>query len=213
MAHHDSQDQRGIALLVALFMLIAILLVGVSAARTALESQQNAQVERDHAVAMQAAEAALADAERDIEGGIASSARGALFADGSAAGFDAHCGTPGGPNQGLCLPAPPDGVPVWQRIDLADGSAASTSVAYGSFTGASMQTGAGPLPVRLPRYLIELLPLALSGEGADGNATQVYRITAIGFGMRETTRVVLQSLYRKLSAHAPPVSDEGRDSP
>ena len=54
------------------------------------------------------------------------------------------------------------------------------------------------MPARPPRYLIELMAYNKAGEDASGDGrTYFYRVTAIGFGMRDTTRVVLQTFYRK----------------
>ena len=58
--HHEG----GAALLIALVLLLAVLIVGVSAARTALDTEKSARNMRDRLIAFQAAEAALADAER-----------------------------------------------------------------------------------------------------------------------------------------------------
>jgi len=197
---------RGAALLTALCLLVAVLIVGVSAAQLALNGEKAARNERDRHIALQAAEAGLADAERDIEGGSdRASARAALFADGSAIGFADGCGrSPDSPDLGLCAHAPAPLVPAWQACDLS--SERDYTVPYGRFTGASMPAGIGPLPARAPRYLIELMPLARAGEDAGQRAGNVYRITAIGFGTRDTTRVVLQAFYRKVAATpgAPP---------
>ncbi|HEY1147855.1 MAG TPA: PilX N-terminal domain-containing pilus assembly protein, partial [Pseudoduganella sp.] len=61
--------ERGVALLVTLLMLVAVLLLGASASTMALLGEQAARAERDRLVAFQAAEDALMDAERDIESG------------------------------------------------------------------------------------------------------------------------------------------------
>jgi type IV pilus assembly protein PilX len=182
--------ERGIALLSALSLLLAVLIVAVSAARSAASGEKAARQERDRHIALQAAEAALGDAERDIEGGADPAyARAAAIADGS--GFVDGCGTDG-VNRGLCTRAASAPAPAWQAADLAadDGPA----VAYGSFTGAAMPVGSGVLPARLPRYIIELMPLGGSQAG------RFYRITAAGFGSRATTLVVVQSFYRKAPA-------------
>lgn len=191
---------RGAALLTALFLLIAVLMVGVSAAQIALNAEKAARNERDRHIALQAAEAGLIDAERDIEGGSdRASARAALFADGSAIGFADGCGHGAdNPNLGLCARALPPLVPAWQACDLL--SERDYTVPYGKFTGAIMPAGIGSLPARTPRYIIELMPLARAGEDAGQRAGNVYRITAIGFGTRDSTRVVLQSFYRKVAA-------------
>lgn len=190
---------RGVALPVTLFMLIVILLVGASAAQLALQGEKAARGERERHTAFQAAEEALMDAENDLEGGADAAGRGALFAPGSALGFTDGCGDgAAGIHAGLCLRAADGAPPVWQSIDLADAAESTArSVPYGAFTGATMQTGAGFLPARRPRYLIELLPYMAPGEEAGAAPSYIYRITAIGFGARDTSQVVLQSFYRK----------------
>jgi Tfp pilus assembly protein PilX len=188
--------RRGAALLTALFMLLALLIIGAAAARTALNAEKSARSERDRHIAFQAAEAALIDAERDIEGVAApASARAQLFANGSALGFVEGCGR-GADNLGLCMYSP--ATPAWQLADLAGADDATTT--YGRFTGSALPTGGGALPGRAPRYVIELMPLARAGEDAGRPAANVYRITAIGFGVRPSTQVVLQSFYRKAGA-------------
>ena len=62
-----------------------------------------------------------------------------------------------------------------------------------------LPTGGGSLPARAPRYIIELMPLVRAGEDASRRAGNLYRITAIGFGARANTQVVLQSFYRKVA--------------
>ncbi len=188
------QSQRGAALLVALCVMLILLMLGVSAARSALNAEKSARGDRDRQVAMQAAEAALADAEHDIEGGTApSSARAKLFARGSDAGFVAGCGD-GAANLGLCRRAVASAAPAWQRAGLAERDATRT-IEYGHFTGAALPTGQGTLPSRPPRYVIELVPYARPGEDAGQRTGNFYRITAIGFGANDATRVVLQAYY------------------
>ncbi len=194
--------QRGAALIMSLLIVLALLIIGVSAARSALHAERAARAERDRHIALQAAEAALADAERDIEGGSdPASARAALFAPDNAIGFDPGCGKGSSINRGLCAHEGAPGISAWQSTNLAEPDAA-TSVAYGSFTAARMPTGQGALPARLPRYLIELMPFARAGEDAAQRRGNFYRITAIGFGTRDTTRVVLQTFYLKPARQA-----------
>lgn len=195
----QNRSQRGAALLMSLLIVLALLIIGVSAARTALNAERTARAERDRHIAFQAAEAALIDAERDIEGGQnPASERAALFAPDSALGFDAGCGSGGAINRGLCAHLEPPSPPAWQLVALAASDAgAGMTVDYGSFTGARMPVGKGSLPSRLPRYVIELVPFARGGEDAGERRGNFYRITAIGFGAREPTQVVLQSYYLK----------------
>ncbi len=186
----------GAALLTALCVMVAVVVIGVSAAQMALNAEKSARNERDRHIALQSAEAGLLDAERDIEGGAdPASPRAALFAAGSALGFAEGCGRDND-TLGLCAYLPT--APAWQAIDLAavDGGATTP---YGQFTGAALPVGAGALPARAPRYIIELMPLVRGGEDAGQRTDNLYRITTIGFGVRADTQVVLQEFYRKVA--------------
>ena len=196
--------EQGIALLVTLLMLIAVLLLGASAARMAMLGEKAARAERDRYVALQAAEDALADAEKEINGSAASApARTALLAAGNGLGFVPGCGMGAdNPALGLCAHAGGD-APVWETVDIGDDSAASRSVPFGRFTGAAMETGQGFLPFRRPRYIIERVPYHPPGEDA-ASMHYFYRVTAIGFGARESTEVVLQGSYRQADGGGAP---------
>ena len=190
-------NAQGAALVAVLGMLIVVLLLGASAAQLALQGEKAARGERDRHIAFQAAEAALIDAETDIEGRPGAPGRSALFAFDSAVGFVDGCGI-GSVDLGLCLPAPQGLPPAWQTIDLADADAGAMHfVSYGKFTGATMETGRAFLPAKAARYIIELLRSIQPGQNAGVAQHYFYRITAIGFGARATTQVILQSYYRK----------------
>jgi type IV pilus assembly protein PilX len=161
--------ERGVALLVCLLMLIMVMLLGVSAAQLSLQGEKAARGERDREVAFQAAEDAVADAERDIQ-------------EWAGVVVDPACGT----------------APVWQRVDLSgveDGGACTAE--YGAATGAAMQTGQGFTPFKKPRYLIERTTCHQPGEDASAGAapSYCYRVSALGFGAKATTQVVLQSVF------------------
>ena len=195
--------EHGVALLFALLMLVALLLLGASAARTAILGERAARAERDRHVALQAAEDALADAETEINGAASVPGRAALLATGNGQGFVSGCGLgAGNPGLGLCAHAG-DGTPAWETVDIGEDGAASRSVPYGRFTGADMETGEGFLPFRRPRYIIERVPYHPPGEDASGTH-YFYRVTAIGFGARESTEVVLQGSYRKTDTGGAP---------
>ncbi|HEX8784574.1 MAG TPA: pilus assembly protein [Telluria sp.] len=176
---------RGLALLSTLLLMLAAMLAGIAVARATFASVAAARYERERLIARGAAEAALLDAERDIEGST-QTARAALFTAAGAPSWPAGCGQ-GAHDRGLCGETSP---PAWRTLDLAalDNPAV---LPYGEFSGAPMALGGGLLPARLPAYLIERL------APAGGQSGGLYRITAIGFGTRATTQVVLQALYRK----------------
>lgn len=193
--------QQGISLLVALLMLLAVMMLGISAVHIALQGEKASRNDRDHQIAFQAAEAALIDAERDIEHSPdVTGTRSASFSLNKAGGFTEGCGAGDtNPFLGLCLRAAEGSTPVWLTVDFLDtGSSTVKSVPYGKFTGQIFQTGNGSLPGMLPRYIIERMPYNKPGESADLNGrSYFYRITALGFGVRDTTRVALQTFYRK----------------
>lgn len=190
-------SQQGVVLVAALLVMVMLLLMGISGTRLAIQGERSARGVRDRDVAMQAAENALADAERELAGGGADPARSALVAAG--AGYAEGCGDGlATPDLGLCA-SHEGGAPAWQQVDIADDSAASRSAPFGHYTGAEMETGEGFLPFRKPRYVIEQLPVV---AGAAPGTEHLYRVTAIGFGARESTEVVLQSVYRTVPAVA-----------
>lgn len=212
--------QDGLALVCALFLMLAAAIVAVSVARMAQASLATAGRDRDRAVARAAAQAALRDGERDVAGayagasadagaggvaapGPAPGTRAALFGAAGEGAFPVACGR-GDIDRGLCAATDP---PAWQVLDpgASDGSA---FVPYGAFTGARMAVGGGLLPARLPVYLVERL--ASAGPGPAQGAW--FRITATGFGTRAATRVVLQSLYRK-PAPLPPAPSAQPEPP
>ena len=183
--------QQGAALATVLFLMLAVLMMSASSMRAALSASKSARHERDRHVAQAAAEAALLDAERDIEGAAgAASARTAIFTAADAGAFTDNC-TGAAEYAGLCRHAAPPAVPAWQAADLAG----AASVEYGRFSGRALPAGAGQLPSRLPRYLIELLSTPGTGPR--------YRITAIGFGADAVTIVVLQAYYIRSGSTTP----------
>lgn len=194
-----NRSQGGVSLVVSLLMLIAVMLLGLSATQIALQGEKASRNDRDRQIAFQAAEAALLDAEMDIDKSPDSKrSRSAIFSRHNTFAFVEGCGQgEGNPYLGLCA-QDTEGAPPWLLVDFLNRTSSAVSVPLGKFTGQTFQIGKGSLPARLPRYIIELMPYNAPGEGAE-QATQnyFYRVTSIGFGVRETTLVVLQSIYRK----------------
>jgi type IV pilus assembly protein PilX len=195
------RGQHGATLVVTLIILIAVSLMGVSATHIALLGEKSSRNDRDRQIAFQAAEAALLDAELDIRGSPdGGRTRSALFASHSAEGFIDGCGA-GAKNiyLGLCQHSGDQSRIAWLIVDFLDEAPGTMrTVPYGMFTGQSFQTGVGMLPAKPPCYIIELIPYSQAGENAAIEArSYVYRITAVGFGAREGTRVMLQTVYSK----------------
>jgi type IV pilus assembly protein PilX len=189
--------QCGASLPTSLILLAVIMLLGATTARLTVQGEKAARNERDFRTAFHAAEAALSDAQADIDGGEEEES---LFLPPDHSVFLPGCGRAAdGESHGLCVPAAAMHTPVWLTVDLLDtNEATARTVAYGETTGRPFPGGGGTLPGKLPRYLIELLTPLSESPPAIGEAAQaVYRITAIGFGMRESTHVVLQAVYRR----------------
>lgn len=184
---------RGFVLIVSLMFLVVLTLLGVSIMNTNTLGERMTGYSIDRQVALQAAEAALRDAERDLlfSGRIAGTT-----------GFVAGCSS-----DGLCLPET-DGTPIWTDLELGSnqgwlqGDDATPSVSQGTFTNPPGNLAELPAVAAQPRYIIEAVTIA-GGTGGSlrvGFAPQqsnlVYRVTAVGFGRRATTRVILQAIYK-----------------
>lgn len=172
--------QQGMSLVIALIFLIVLTILGLVSIRSSTLQERMAGNDRDRALAFEAAEAALRDAERDVLANLTPESP-----------FDAAC------TNGLCLPAT-IATPNWEQVPWTG----TTSRVYGVASGA----GAYPADVsQPPRYIVELLPDLPVGAGNSLNANvrsstsggTAYRITARGWGRRDTTQVMLQSVYVK----------------
>ena len=202
--------QRGMSLIVVLLLLIITTVLGVGAASLSLVNEKSARNDRDLEVAFQAAEAALQDAELDITGPNPSKkARLCAFSEkGDVSAFKTGCGEDAS-SRGLCLGSPAGDAPAWLGVSFASDDA--KSVELGTFTDQGYMTAdkdnpRGASTARRPRYVIEALPNnggyapnELVGAGAD-QRTYLFRVTAIGYGVRAETQVVLQGIVRKFNA-------------
>lgn len=194
--------QGGVALFTTLIILLLVLLLGVAATQIALQGEKAARNDRDRLIAFHAAEAALLDAELDIRHSPdVSESRSYIFSAGNKQGFPEATGDACGSGTqniylGLCRAIADGRTPTWKTLDFDDATNATHTVAYGRFTGQTLSVGVGSLAARAPRYAIELLEDQSIRE-LTGRPAYYYRVTAIGFGARDTTRVVLQTVYRK----------------
>lgn len=191
---HCSARQRGFSLITTLILLVIVSMLGISASQMVLMSERTTRFDRDSQIAFQAAEAALVDAEFDIQGPNAFAAqRMSLFAPKSVVNFISGCGT--GPLRGLCERTEAPQKPVWYAVDFTDESANAKTVKFGEFTGRSFAVGTtGIRPEIAPRYIVEVIP---DPTPTASPADVLYRITAMGFGPRKETQVVLQVVFRK----------------
>jgi type IV pilus assembly protein PilX len=188
--------QRGLSLVVVLQLLLLVSVLGIGAAQIATMNERGARNDRDAQSALQAADAGLADAIRDVDGPAGAVARADAFADGAGIDFVAGCGT-GPRNRGLCMPKLA-GKPVWQDVDFTD---TARTAGFGDFTGRTFASGAGIAqgvrPALAPRYVVEAVDDRELLDDLSGPAPKVYRITVMGFGPRRDIQAVVQALYRR----------------
>jgi type IV pilus assembly protein PilX len=178
--------QRGAALITGLIFLVVLTMIGITAARMSTLEERMAGNMRDRSIAMQAAELALRDAERDILG-LGSNPRTPQIT--GISDFVADCDADDldeTDDDGLCYNgAAGYGTAIWTTADMED----SPSVEYGTFTGAADI----PLVDEQPRYLIEGMRKTPPGGGEE----YYYRITVRAVGANENTVVWLQEVFKR----------------
>jgi len=202
------QKQVGSSLVVVLIMLSVIMVIGLISTKLALFSEKSARNDRDRQIAFQAAEAALLDAELDIMGpNTATGRRVCTFDAKQPAEFVVDCGTL--TQTGMCLSSTNLGE-AWKTAKAlyvsdtgnSTDNAGNKTVQFGQFTGQTLPNGSSGMTVRLPRYVIEAVPYAGTGNATDnvGSSTSpeyAFLVTAMGFGTRVETQVMLQALIYK----------------
>jgi len=192
------QQQRGVSLIVVLILLVIVSLLGVGAAQIAGMGERSARNDRDMQVAWQSAEAALMDAQCDIDpnnSGNSSAtpcvgSRVSTFANATNTNaFTSPC------TAGLCALAT-TGKPAWLTADLNNPSS-TTTAAFGDFTSRTYQTGLGGVsPAAKPRYIIEPIEDPQNRDLSGASTSYIYRITALGYGPRTDIQAVSQIIYR-----------------
>ena len=196
-----ARSNGGASLIVVMLILVVVSILGVSGIQVAMMGERGTRNDRDQQVAWQAAEAALMDAEFDIEGLPASSAskRNTIFNSKGLQSdqvFIQDCGN-SGQSIGLCN-LNITGKPAWLTVDFTATGATAPTVQFGTFTDRTFPAGAkGVQPVRAPRYVIEPIPdPQFSRTKAQNVRPNVYRVTAMGFGPNVETQAVVQMTYR-----------------
>ena len=171
--------QDGIALFIALVVLLIITVLGISGLQTTTLEERMAAGARDRDIAFQAAEAALAQGETFVEGlGVTGIVQ-----------FDANSNGLFRPKTGADADWWEDGVLDWGT----DGRAVTVTV------------GDANSPVAAePTYIVEYMTRVLAGDdalnvsnvgAAVGAPTDIFRITARGTGGSLRANVMLQATY------------------
>lgn len=193
-----TRPQTGASLIVVMLILVVVSILGVSGIQIAMMGERGTRNDRDQQVAWQAAEAALIDAEFDIEGLPAASTtkRNVIFKseDTDIAKFETDCGA-SGQSRGLCA-LNATGKPAWLTVNFTTTGNSAPTVQFGTFTGRTFPSGTkGVQPSRPPRYVIEPIPDPLVSR-TKPQPRYVYRVTAMGFGPNPESQAVIQMIYR-----------------
>jgi len=171
--------QRGTALVVAMLFLAILGILGATTMTNTTLEERMAGNARDRDIALQAAEAALRDAERDLTN-TKTSFRVVTVAAFPAAGSTSCVAA-------LCAENAPMGTNITDPVK---------SAFYGQFTGELPLDG----PTQLPRYMIELLNTVPTGivvpPPTGGLVTRNFRITARGVGKNTNTVVIVQEVLQ-----------------
>lgn len=171
--HAPHRPQQGAVLVIALIMLLAMTLIGVTGLSSTTMQERMAGNMREVNIAFQAAEAALREGENFLTA--------ATLPD-----FDG--------SGGLYLPAPGGTTQHWDV--QANWSGTGSRVYSGSLDAGDVTLDAPP------RYMIEELPAVPAPGGTQASdapapETGIYRITARAVGRNDTTVVILQSTYKR----------------
>jgi type IV pilus assembly protein PilX len=173
--------ERGLALAIALVLLVAITMLGLFSSQGAMLGERIAGNERDRVIALQAAEAALNDAQATIQEklGVQGAVCETLFNADCDGGFCSTSGT-----------VPADD--VWRTRD-------AKAQPYGTYTSRAAIRINGRAPSQPPRFLIEHFErdAQVRGIRPSGGETRrsLFRVYAWGYGMNPKTTVTLEALF------------------
>ncbi len=162
--------QQGATLIVSLILLMVMTLIGLSSMQSTTVEEKMAGNMRDQSIAFQAAETALRAGE-------------------------IYLGTPILPvfngSNGFYQPAAGEtALPIWETIDWSDTSQVNT---VSNLTIADVVHN----PVYIIEELAEVADASGSLEAALPKISAFYRVTAHGSGNSDTSKVILQSVYKR----------------
>ena len=182
-----ANQQKGAALAVSLVILLIMTIIGLQGISSTTLEERMSRNYRDSQLSFQAAETALRDGEAFVESTLFD------LSDYTSACVNGLCfnGT-----SGACPVLNPS-TPLWEDSANVWNNSANHKVYSGTITGAFAQ----------PKYIVEFqcyaptdpsAPVPSSPEGSTSEWSEMYRITALGFGASDTSRTMLQSTYKKL---------------
>jgi type IV pilus assembly protein PilX len=170
------ESQQGAVLVVSMVLLLVVTILGVNAMTTSkLELQMSAN-NKDRHVAMQAAEAALLAAEAHI---LATSGLSVAVTDACTSGYCSSTSS------------------LTRPLSTIESQVFDVSGKHRTYTG---DVGVARTQ---PKYVIQFLNYVTPEDVVDLNYVaqlgdpEMYRVTAIGYGALDGTRVLLQTTYIK----------------
>jgi type IV pilus assembly protein PilX len=183
------QSQSGMSLVISLVFLVILAMIGVTVMNVSTLEEKMAAGTRDKDLAFQAAEMAIRRAEQRIEANIT-----------GAIGFASDC------TNALCTePATNTTSMRWSNPNFCSTGNDIWQCNKSSEVDISAVAGSGTFK-RNPRYFIELVrevnseePLMMGNVGDQpvSQRVMIYRITAVGYGGSNESKVLLQSTYGK----------------
>ncbi len=182
--------EAGVVMIVTLMFLVLIAMVGLYAAQGAAVDERVSGNDRDRGIALQAAEAALRDAEASLAPLLAATP---------------NCETLFVPTcvNGLCgavaaAPAQPLHVTYVDR-----------GIRYGTHTGRAAFAVDGRQPSRPPQFLVEFMlrDAEVGGIRVGGGETRrsLFRVWAWGWGNNPNTSVLLEGMFYPPENYCQPV--------
>lgn len=187
------KSQSGAVLIVTLILLLVLTVLGMTAVRTTFLEERMARHHMDKAIAIEAAEAALRDAERWIDQQVALPHEESCPSAGSgncsdvAVLDDAELLDFGGTPKA-------DFATAVEQFSLAQWQQHGKFIDEDTDDVPDIPAGAG----EAPRYLVRevrFIPDSLNRGHGTPPGRYLYEVTAIGFGSSTNTQVVLQSTY------------------
>lgn len=167
-----ARRQRGVVLVVGLVVLVLVSLLGVRAMQSATLQERMASSLEDRNRALQAAEIGLRAGEQYVERRQPIAGRGRHVRQDGATALDAR-----------------------DFFDPAFWAESGDTMAVGEDWIEGHEGGELAGVARGPRFVIEEIPLR-TGLELRALDERIYRVTAAGWGARESSMVVLQSFYR-----------------
>jgi len=182
----SKKHQHGAVLIVSLIILLLMTLIGVSGMQTTTLEEKMASNNLDRMIALQAAEAALAEGETIVRALNNAGQLGPYDGNGADARYDGSF------------------TDIWTVVDWTGSSAANTNEAS-PYTGpdVAVYTSAGGPP---PAFVIEQYAAALAGpqnnpggygQGIGSGTVFLFRVTARGTSRAGTGQVFLQSIMTR----------------